>query len=286
VALVVAVNPTGPDLFNRPHPLTRRPVTLTMPRHFLALTFLALAAILPATLMTAAPADTRVFELRTYTTPPGKLPNLLARFRDHTCALFEKPGMTNVAYWVPADEKDGSADKLVYLLAYPSREAAKASWAAFMADPEWKAVREASEVDGKIVAKVESIFLAPTDYSPAIPSSSKSPSRVFELRTYTTPDNKLAALDARFGGGETDLFKKAGMQEFGYFHPLDADKGAANTLIYIMAHESREAAAKSWQSFRDDPVWVKMKADTEVDGPLASKVVSVFLHPTDFSATK
>lgn len=257
-----------------------------MPRHVLSLALLALAAILPASFMTAAPADTRVFELRTYTATPGKLPNLLARFRDHTCALFEKHGMTNVAYWTPADEKDGASDKIVYLLAYPSREAAKASWAAFMADPVWHAARDASEANGKIVAKVESVFLTATDYSPVIKSSSKSPSRVFELRTYTSPDDKLAALDARFGGGETDLFKKAGMQEFGYFHPIDADKGAANTLIYIMVHESREAAAKSWRSFRDDPEWIKMKAETEVDGPLASKVVSVFLNPTDFSATK
>ncbi len=257
-----------------------------MPHRVLALAFLILAAFLPASLMTAAPADTRVFELRTYTSPPGKLPNLLARFRDHTCALFEKHGMTNIAYWTPADEKDGSSDKIIYLLAHSSREAAKASWAAFLADPVWHAARDASEANGKIVAKVESIFLTATDYSPAIASSTTAQPRVFELRTYTTPDNKLAALDARFGGGETDLFKKAGMQEFGYFHPLDADKGAANTLIYIMAHESREAAAKSWQSFRTDPEWVKMKADTEVDGPLASKVVSVFLLPTDFSATK
>lgn len=257
-----------------------------MPLRLVSLAFLALATILPASLMTAAPAENRVFELRTYTTPPGKLPNLLARFRDHTCALFEKHGMTNVAYWTPADEKDGSADKIVYLLAYPNRDAAKASWAAFMADPVWHAARDASEANGKIVAKVESIFLTATDYSPIITSNTASKPRVFELRTYTTPENKLPALDARFGGGETDLFKKAGMQEFGYFHPIDADKGAANTLIYIMAHESREAAAKSWNAFRTDPEWVKMKADTEVDGPLASKVVSVFLLPTDFSATK
>lgn len=257
-----------------------------MPHRLLALAFLALAALLPAQLMTAAPADPRVFELRTYTTPPGKLPNLLARFRDHTCQLFEKHGMTNIAYWTPADEKDGAADKIVYLLAYPNRDAAKASWAAFMADPAWHTVRDASETAGKIVAKVESIYLTPTDYSPVIAPSKSSTPRVFELRTYTTPDNKLAALDARFGGGETDLFKKAGMQEFGYFHPIDADKGAANTLIYIMAHESREAAAKSWQAFRTDPAWVKMKAETEVDGPLASKVQSVFLLPTDFSLTK
>lgn len=244
------------------------------------------AMISAAAASVAASADTRVFELRTYTAPPGKLPNLLARFREHTCRLFEKHGMTNIGYWTPADEKDGAADKVVYLLAYPSRAAAKAAWTSFMADPEWHAVRNASEADGRIVSKVESVFLAPTGYSPVVASSIASRPRVFELRTYTTPENKLAALDARFGGGETELFEKAGMRGFGYFHPLDADKGAANTLIYLLAHESREAAAKSWQSFRTDPAWVKMKADSETDGPLTSKVESMFLLPTDFSPTR
>lgn len=248
----------------------------------------AVAVIMTSNLPTAASAasDSRVYELRTYTSPDGKLPALLTRFRDHTCKLFEKHGMVNVGYWTPTDEKDGAGQKLVYLLAYPSRDAAKAAWSAFMADPEWKKVRDASEANGKIVSKVESVFLAATDYSPAIESSTASAPRVFELRTYTTPEGKLDDLDARFGGGETDLFAKAGMKGIGYFHPIDADKGAANTLIYILAHDSREAAAKSWQSFRTDPAWVKMKADSEVDGSLTSKVESMFLLPTDFSATK
>lgn len=252
------------------------------------LLFSAVAAIMTSSLATAAAAtsDSRVFELRIYTSPEGKLPALLARFRDHTCKLFEKHGMVNVAYWTPADEKDGASNKIVYLLAHASRDAAKASWTAFLADPAWHAPRDASEANGKIVSKVESIFLAPTDYSPAIKSTTASSPRIFELRTYTTPEGKLDDLDARFGGGETDLFAKAGMTGIGYFHPTDADKGAANTLIYVLAHDSREAAAKSWQSFRTDPVWVKMKADSEVDGSLTSKVESMFLIPTDFSATK
>lgn len=256
-------------------------------RNLLRLT-VALVAIFSCLLATAATtgSDSRVFELRTYTSPEGKLDDLLARFRDHTCKLFEKHGMTNIAYWVPADEKNGASNTIIYLLAHASRDAAKASWAAFIADPVWHAARDASEANGKIVSKLESIFLAPTSYSPPIRSSTASAPRIFELRTYTTPEGKLDDLDARFGGGETDLFKKAGMQEFGYFHPVDADKGAANTLIYIMAHENREAATKSWQSFRTDPAWVKMKAETEVDGPLAAKVVSVFMIPTDFSDTK
>jgi hypothetical protein len=110
-------------------------------------------------------ANGRIFELRTYTAAPGKIDALNGRFRDHTCQLFEKHGMTNIGYWTPTDSKDPE-QKLIYLLAFPSREAARKSWAAFQADPGWKAVQKASEKDGKLVVKVESVYLKPTDYSP------------------------------------------------------------------------------------------------------------------------
>lgn len=109
-----------------------------------------------------------VYELRTYTTNPGKLPNLHARFKDHTIKLFEKHGIKNVIYLTPIDA-DGKAvdNKLVYLLAHKSQQAAKDSFSSFGKDPEWKAAREASEKDGKILASPpESQFYAPTDYSP------------------------------------------------------------------------------------------------------------------------
>ena len=110
-------------------------------------------------------AEPRVFELRTYTTPAGKLPDLHRRFREHTMQIFARHGMTNVGYWTPEDSAR-SQHTLVYLLAYPSMDARKASWAAFNADPEWQQVRAASEANGKIVDHVESVFLDPTDYSP------------------------------------------------------------------------------------------------------------------------
>lgn len=103
-----------------------------------------------------------VYELRTYTTVEGRLDALNARFRDHTMKLFEKHGMKNVIYLTPDDKPN----TLVYLLGHKSKDAAKASFAAFRDDPAWKAAREASEKDGKIVEKVESVFLTPTDYSP------------------------------------------------------------------------------------------------------------------------
>ena len=109
----------------------------------------------------AAPGN-RCFEMRTYHTNPGKLDALHERFNDHTNALFVKHGMTLVGYWTPEDQPE----TLVYILAYPSREARDASWKAFGADPDWKAAFAASRKDGKLVNKVESVFLKATRYSP------------------------------------------------------------------------------------------------------------------------
>ena len=103
--------------------------------------------------------------MRTYTAAPGKFEGLQARFRNHTLRMFEKHGMTNIGYWVPADSPK-SENTLVYILAHKSREAAKASWAAFVADPEWKKISEESQRDGKIVERIESVFVDATDYSP------------------------------------------------------------------------------------------------------------------------
>ncbi len=106
-----------------------------------------------------------VFELRIYRTNEGKLPNLDARFRDHTIGLFKKHGMTSVAYWHPADEPDAK-DTLIYVLRHASREAAEASWKAFGADPEWKRVAAESQKDGKFLReRPESLYLKATDYS-------------------------------------------------------------------------------------------------------------------------
>jgi hypothetical protein len=107
----------------------------------------------------------RVYELRTYTAPEGKLGELNARFRDHTMRIFQKHGMANVAYFTPEDAP-ASQNTLVYLISHASRDAAKASWAAFGKDPEWQKVAQESQVNGKIVAGVVSQFLVPTDYSP------------------------------------------------------------------------------------------------------------------------
>src|SRR5438105_9191090 len=107
-------------------------------------------------------ASKRVYELRTYTTLPGRLPALNKRFAEHTLKLFEKHGMRNEMYWTPMDEDN----KLIYVVSHDSREAADKSWKAFQADADWIKARDASEADGKIVAKVDRVYMKATDYSP------------------------------------------------------------------------------------------------------------------------
>jgi hypothetical protein len=125
----------------------------------------AVGRVAPAP-VAAAPAQTgHVYEMRTYTATEGKLANVNARFRDHTVRIFANHNMKSIGYWTPL-EGPTAETTLVYILEHPSREEARKNWAAFNADPEWQKAKAASEVDGKIVAKAESVFLNPTDYSP------------------------------------------------------------------------------------------------------------------------
>lgn len=124
---------------------------------------LIVAAFCAMALAVAAPAQ-QIYELRTYTCNEGKLPDLLKRFREHTTAIFERHHMHNVGYWIPADEPLHS-NTLIYIISHDSREAAEANWKAFREDPEWQAVAKASEVNGKIVNHVTSVYMGPTDFS-------------------------------------------------------------------------------------------------------------------------
>jgi len=111
-----------------------------------------------------------VYELRVYHAAPGKMPDLLARFRDHTIKLFEQHGMESVAYWSPLDEPEKD-NTLIYILRHPSRAAADANWKSFRDDPNWQSVRDKSEANGKLVEKVDSTFMVLTDFSPRLPNN-------------------------------------------------------------------------------------------------------------------
>lgn len=246
-------------------------------------TLLALAVLHGGATSTPAPKENRLFELRTYYAAPGKLDALNARFRDHTTKLFEKHGITNIGYWVPADNKD---NLLIYLIAFPSKEAREQSWKAFGEDPDWKSARDASEVNGKLVVKVVSQLLTATDYSARPKRSIKKPDRVFELRTYKTFPGKLEDLHTRFREHTVKIIKRFGADLIGFWVPTEKEQGSEDTLIYLLAHKSKETMKEMAEKFPRDPEWVKAKEESEKNGKLVEKVESLLLTPVDYSTIK
>ena len=110
--------------------------------------------------------------------------------------------------------------------------------------------------------------------------------RVYELRTYTCNEGKLEALKTRFRDHTITIFNRHGMESIGYWIPQDGEK-SKTTLIYILAHPSREAAAKNWKEFAADPEWKKVAAESEVNGKILAKPPeSMFMDPADFSKLK
>ena len=114
-------------------------------------------AVVPAT----QAQSTHVYELRTYTSVEGRLNDVVNRFRDHTVRIFARHGMVSVAYFIPQDQPN----TLIYVLQHPSREAATKNWDAFRNDPEWKTARAASEANGPILVKTQSVYMDPTAFS-------------------------------------------------------------------------------------------------------------------------
>lgn len=128
-------------------------------------------------------------------------------------------------------------------------------------------------------------FAAETNAVTASPSVAKD-SRCFELRTYHAAPGKLEALNARFRDHTCALFKKHGMELVGFWIPTDKEKGADNTLVYLLAHQSRAEAKKSWVAFANDPAWKKAQTESEANGKLVDKAESVFMAATDYSPVK
>lgn len=246
---------------------------------------LAIVAILGLT--NAHSDDTlECFELRTYTANEGKLDDLHSRFREHTLGLFVKHGMTNIGYWTP---QSNAKNQLIYLLGYPSRAAREASWKGFFADPDWKSAFQNSTISGRLVKKVESIFLKKTDYSPAIQIGKMPKDRAFELRIYTASEGNLSHLNARFANHTIALFAKHGIGNFAYFNLFDDQKDADKTLIYLLTHKSRDDARASFSAFVKDPDWRSARAASEEKAggslTISGGVKSFFLNPTDYSPT-
>jgi hypothetical protein len=238
-----------------------------------------------AAAQSVTPGGSSFYELRIYDAAPGKLDDLHTRFRDHTLRLFAKHGIESIGYWVPIDNE---ANQLYFILGYPSREAREVRWNAFATDPEWVAARTASEADGRLVTRAQSIFLEPTDYSPAIRPGTDGAPRVFEFRRYKASPGNLARLHARFRDHTIGLFSKHGISHIGYWSPVDAEHGSEDTLIYIMAHRSVEARDASLAAFRVDPDWVAARTASEEagGGSLTVSVEPTLMHATDYSPTR
>jgi len=248
-----------------------------------------LVSLLGMAVAAAAEKENRLWEMRVYWAAPGKLDALHARFRDHTTKLFEKHGIENVGYFVPVG--DNPERKLVYFLSYPDRKARDASWAAFVNDPEWKAAHAASEKDGKLVEKATETFMTTTDYSPPLDTSPGKAGRVFELRTYTATAGNLPGLNARFRDHTVGLFAKHGMTNLIYWNLVAGSPEADRKLIYLLAHDSVDAAKAGFDRFRQDPQWVAAREASEktAGGQLTEPkdgVLSEYLVPTDYSTWK
>jgi hypothetical protein len=243
----------------------------------------ALAATAPA-----AEKDTRVYQMRVYYAAPGKLDALHDRFKNHTLKLFEKHGISNIAYFTPIENKD---NKLIYFVSAPSKEAFQKSFAAFAADPDWKKAFTESEKDGKLVDKVETRFLSATDYSPALKLGESNAARVFELRTYTATKGNLGNLNDRFKDHTIKLFEKHGMNNIVYWNVLKGEKDDDKMLIYLLSHKSKDDGLKSFDTFRKDPDWVAAREASEKKGggsltEAKGGVVSEYLKPTNYSPIK
>lgn len=225
-----------------------------------------------------SPAPSNFYELRIYHCHEGKLDDLLSRFRNHTTRLFEKHGMENMGYWVPAESNE---QVLYYVLGYPDKAAREAAWKAFLEDPEWQEVARRSELNGKIVAKITSRFMTlNTSLSPAIDQSPSAEPRLFEMRTYDCYPGKYPALIRRFKDHALGLFEKHGMTNLVYF---DTEDGS---LLYFRTHPNAETASRSLEAFRSDPQWIKVRDESEQNGPIVKNMGGLFLKPTDFSALR
>jgi uncharacterized protein YbaA (DUF1428 family) len=231
----------------------------------------------------AKKADNRYFEMRIYYCHPGRLDALIQRFTNHTTKIFEKHGMTNVGYWIPTNNTENA---LYYILAYPSQAARDSSWKHFSSDPEWKTVSKKSEETGKIVAKVTSVFMNATDFSPKIKPSGGPIDQVFELRTYSQLPGRNPAILARFRDHTMKIFKKHNIKNIAYFTTIEKDPAVQSKLVYIVAHPSEEAAKANWTAFVNDPKWKQVSTDSEKDGKIIEKIESIFMTPTSFSTIR
>ncbi len=219
------------------------------------------------------------FEMRTYHTHEGKRPDLIKRFNDHTLRLFEKHGISNIAYFIPTDDTENT---LTFILGYPDQKSRDVLWNKFANDPEWQKAHKASEANGPLVAKVDQIFMEKaTELNPEVIRASTK-SKVFELRTYTMHPGRINAINARFRDYTRELFQKHDMTNVMYWYTVPQD-GTQPELVYLLAHKSEKSGKSSFEKFRKDPAWVVVRDASERDGQIVENVDSKYLKALEFS---
>jgi hypothetical protein len=253
-----------------------------------AATLLAACTTTATTDRTPAKPSIGLYELRVYTTSPGKMDALDARFRDHTIGLFQRHGMFPVGFFHVAPQAGQPADnRLIYIMGYKDRTARDQAWTDFAADPEWQKVYKDSEANGPLLSKApESTFLTVTDYSPALNMTPSAKPRHFELRTYTVMPGRLEDLHARFRNHTLGIFAKHGMTSMLYWRPVADQPKMTDKMVYLLAFPTPEARNASWSAFSADPEWKKVSDDSQKTGPMLISpggVVSIQLTPTDYS---
>ena len=214
-----------------------------------------------------------LYELRVYTTRPGKLPALNDRFAKHTTGFFTKHGIGMLGFWT---DEIGTSNQLTYILVFDSMADREQKWGAFQADPGWQKVRAETEATGTLVAQVRNTFMRPTPYSP----TPRIQSSVQELRVYDAVPGKLPALNQRFGNHTMKLFEKHGIENIAYWTD---DVGTSNRLTYMVGYPNLGARETSWAAFGADPEWQRVRSESEKDGALVRVSRHSILRLTPYS---
>ena len=222
----------------------------------------------------------KYFEMRTYTVNEGKMPDLIKRFENHTLKLFKKNGIESVAYFQSADQPD---QQMTFILGYPDEASRDVLWNKFANDPEWIAAKNASEVNGVLVKKVDQVFMVWADN--LNDNKKPKPSGIFQLRTYHCLPGKIENIQTRFRDHTQDLFEKQGLKNYPYWLTVEKD-GAQPKLVYLLGHDSKEAYNEAFKRFVADPDWIKARDASEASGKIVEKIDAVFYTALPFSPMK
>ena len=220
------------------------------------------------------------FEVRKYYANDGKLQDLLNRFENHAMKLFEKVGMENIAYFVPAENTDNS---MTYILGYPDEKSRDRMWAEFGNDPTWKQAKADSEVNGGLVKSVDHTFMV---FAQDLNNNPRPmPSGVIQMRTYFMLNGKVPNIQARFRDHTQDLFEKQGLRNYPYWMTVEKD-GLQPKLVYLLGAKDQVSFDSSFAAFVKDPEWLKARDASEASGKIVEKIDAVMFKTLPYSPLK